>query len=63
MKEIAEDTTSQQGEGNISGSGFFPSHDEIAEVAFSLYESRGRRDGHHVEDWLHAEEELQRRYE
>ena len=33
-------------------------HDEIAQLAFSLYESRGRQDGHHVEDWLRAEQEL-----
>jgi len=27
-----------------------------------LYESRGRQDGHHVEDWLRAEQELTRHY-
>ncbi|MGH9502639.1 MAG: DUF2934 domain-containing protein [Terriglobales bacterium] len=26
--------------------------------AFELYEARGREDGHEVEDWLRAEEEL-----
>jgi hypothetical protein len=35
-----------------------PTHDEIAQLAFSLYESRGRQDGHHIEDWLRAEQEL-----
>jgi hypothetical protein len=39
-----------------------PTHDEIAQLAFTLYESRGRQDGHHVEDWLRAEEELVRHY-
>ena len=39
-----------------------PAHDEIAQLAFSLYESRGRQDGHHIEDWLRAEQELVRHY-
>jgi hypothetical protein len=37
-----------------------PGHDEIAQLAFNLYESRGRQEGHDVEDWLRAEEELGR---
>jgi len=39
-----------------------PYHDEIAQLAFRLYEARGRRDGHDVEDWLRAEQELVRHY-
>ena len=39
-----------------------PTHDEIAQRAFSLYESRGRQDGHDVDDWLQAEQELVRHY-
>ena len=35
-------------------------HDEIAQLAFHLFVSRGRQDGHDVEDWLRAEEELGR---
>ena len=26
--------------------------------AYELYEARGRKDGHQVEDWLRAEEEI-----
>jgi Protein of unknown function (DUF2934) len=26
--------------------------------AYELYEARGRKDGHEVEDWLRAEEEI-----
>jgi hypothetical protein len=37
-----------------------PTHDEIANLAFSLYEARGRQDGHDLEDWLRAEQELLR---
>lgn len=35
---------------------------EIAEVAYSYWESRGREDGHDLEDWLMAEQEVQRRH-
>lgn len=35
-----------------------PSRDEIAHLAYHLYETRGRRDGHDVDDWLSAEQEL-----
>jgi hypothetical protein len=34
---------------------------EIAEVAYSYWESRGRENGHDVEDWLAAEQEVKRR--
>ena len=48
--------------GKNTGRRLYPTHDEIAQLAFSLYESRGRQGGHHVEDWLRAEQELVRRY-
>lgn len=31
------------------------SYDEVARVAYSLYEQRGRSDGRDWEDWLQAE--------
>jgi hypothetical protein len=31
---------------------------KIAQLAYFLYESRGRRDGDDIEDWLRAEQEL-----
>ena len=34
--------------------------DKIRQRAYELYEKRGRRDGHHEDDWLQAEEELRR---
>lgn len=33
---------------------------QIAQLAFQLYEARGREDGHDVEDWLRAEAVLRR---
>ena len=39
-----------------------PLRDEIARLAYQFYETRGRRDGHDVDDWLSAEQELTRHY-
>jgi hypothetical protein len=35
-----------------------PSPNQIAQLAYQLYEERGRQDGHHIEDWLLAEQRL-----
>ena len=48
------------GMGPDTGGRRAPTHNEIAQLAFHLYESRGRQDGHDLEDWLHAEEQLSR---
>ncbi len=32
--------------------------EEIRRRAYTLYEQRGREDGHDLDDWLHAEAEL-----
>jgi hypothetical protein len=44
--------------GKYTGLRLSLTHDEIAQLAFSLYESRGRQDGHHIEDWLRTQQEL-----
>jgi len=48
--------------GKKTGRRLYPTHDEIAQLAYSLYESRGRQEGHQLEDWLRAEQELVRHY-
>ena len=48
--------------GDTPGRRRYPTHDEIAQLAFSLYKSRGRQDGRRIEDWLRAEQELVRHY-
>jgi hypothetical protein len=30
----------------------------IAELAYQLYEQRGRKDGHDIEDWIQAEQTI-----
>jgi Protein of unknown function (DUF2934) len=32
--------------------------EQIGRRAYELYEARGREDGHDLEDWLRAEEEI-----
>jgi hypothetical protein len=48
--------------GKNTGRRLYPTYDEIAQLAFGLYESRGREEGHELEDWLRAEQELVRHY-
>ncbi len=50
------------GMGMYTGRRLYPTHDEIAQLAYSLYESRGQERGHELEDWLRAEQELVRHY-
>lgn len=44
--------------------GFDPGRhqEEIARVAYALWEERGRTHGSHEEDWRRAEAEVRRRY-
>ena len=46
--------------GKYTGRRLSPTRDEIAQLACSLYESRCRHDGHQIDDWLRAEQELAR---
>ena len=64
MKEVADIVVARPLVSGIwekyTGSRTFPTHNEIAQLASSLYESRGRQEGHNIEDWLRAEQELVR---
>ena len=67
MKEVADIVaadvaTGERGMGKYTGGRLSPTHDEIAQLAFSFYESRGQQDGRHIDDWLRAEQELVRHY-
>ncbi len=35
--------------------------EQIRQKAYELYEQRGRKDGHELDDWLKAESEVARR--
>ena len=45
------------------GQGTDPAHRQIAELAYSYWEARGRQGGSAAEDWLRAERELKARKE
>jgi Protein of unknown function (DUF2934) len=53
--------TGERSMGKYTGGGRLSS-DAIARLAYELYERRGRQDGHDVDDWLLAEQELARHY-
>ena len=38
-----------------------PSHEDIARLAYTYWEDRGRQNGSHLEDWFRAEHELRRK--
>jgi hypothetical protein len=59
---IAAYVTSEGSMGKHIGGIRYPTHHEVAQRAYRLYETRGRVDGHDTEDWLRAEKELARRY-
>jgi hypothetical protein len=48
MKKLADIATAhaigERGMGKFTGRRFSPTHDELARLAFSLYESRGRQE-------------------
>jgi hypothetical protein len=48
--------------GKYTGRRLSPTHDEICTTRLSLYESGRWQDGHHIEDWLRAEQERVRHY-
>ena len=55
---VTSHAAGEWGMGTNTGGRLAPTHDEIAQLAFALYEARGRQDGHDIEDWLRAEQQL-----
>ena len=62
FSDIGETLTGEGTMTKYTGGRDRPSRDEIARLAYHYYETRGRRDGHDVDDWLSAERELTRHY-
>jgi hypothetical protein len=62
LSDIAAAITGERMTTKYTGGRDRPSRDEIARLAHHFYETRGRRDGHDVDDWLSAEQELTRHY-
>lgn len=55
QKHYPEQNEAETPGSNMNG---HPSHEQIAERAFQLWNARGCPDGSPLEDWLRAEEEL-----
>jgi Protein of unknown function (DUF2934) len=62
ISDIAVTLTGERMMTKYTGGQERPSRDEIARLAYQFYETRGRRDGHDVDDWLSAERELTYHY-
>ena len=60
--EILSYVTGEWGMESYTGARVSPTHEEIAQLAFCLYELRGRQEGYALEDWLRAERELMHHY-
>ncbi len=57
LEEAANSDNSMEGYAAIN----YDPHDDIAELAYALYEERGAAHGSHEEDWHRAEQEIRRR--
>jgi hypothetical protein len=62
FSEIAAALTGEGTMTKYTGGRERPLRDEIARLAYHFYETRGRREGHDVDDWLSAEQELMHHY-
>jgi hypothetical protein len=63
LTDIAAILTGERMTSNDEGGRERPSWDEIARLAYHFYETRGRPDGHDVDDWLAAERQLTHHYQ
>ena len=59
MTRIAADVitsyiTGERSMAKYTGRREYPTHDEIAQSTYRIYEMRGRGDGYDLEDWLLA---------
>jgi hypothetical protein len=62
ISDIAATLTGERMMTKHTGGRERPSQDEIARLAYTFYEARGRRDGQDIDDWLSAEQLLTRHY-
>ena len=59
---VASEGAGEWGMGIYTGGRPAPTYDEIAQLAYCFYELRGHQDGHDMEDWLRAEQQLVHHY-
>jgi 2-methylisocitrate lyase-like PEP mutase family enzyme len=57
---IGRQVTGEWSVGKDTGGREQPSRDQVSRLAYQFYEERGRAEGHDLDDWLEAEQELAR---
>jgi Protein of unknown function (DUF2934) len=62
LTDITASLTGDHSLAKYTGGRDHPSRDEIARLAYHFFETRGRRHGHDVDDWLAAAQELTHHY-
>ena len=62
LSDIAVTLTGERMVTKYTGGRARPTRDEVARLAYEFYETRGRRDGQDVDDWLAAEQQLTHHY-
>ena len=62
LTDIAASLTVERSLAKYTGGCDHPTRDEIARLAYQFFETRGRRHGNDVDDWLVAERELTHHY-
>ena len=55
-KQAAENGASNHAPSNVTQMKY--SHDQVAQLAHKYWAERGHKDGHHLEDWFRAEQEI-----
>lgn len=62
LTDVVARLTGERAVAKYTGGRDRPSRDEIARLAYYVYETRGQRHGHDIDDWLSAEQELTHHY-
>jgi hypothetical protein len=57
-RSTGENSSAKKPVGSAKANGSSISHDQVAQLAHRYWIERGRKHGHHEEDWFRAEQEL-----
>jgi len=58
QKSSGKNSSAKKPVGSAKANGSSISHDQVAQLAHRYWIERGRKHGHHEEDWFRAEQEL-----
>ena len=57
-QSVGKNSSAKKPVASANGTGSSLAHDQVALLAHRFFEERGRKHGHHEEDWFRAEQEL-----